>query len=262
MPAWTEIPRRALGAKLVMVIPGNAAQNLPTHRAVVLLFDPATGETAAWVDGEAVTRDRTAAVSVVATRALTRRPHGVHAILGAGVQGRAHALAFAKAGPVERFVVWSPSPARAANLVSDLRARGLAATAFEDVVQAVRDADVVTTCTAAMSPLLPVEAIAEGAHINAVGASLPDRREIPGTLIGASALVVDDLAAAERESGDVILAVAEGAASWDGVVSLGAVLTGQKAPRPGRVSVFVSLGLGIEDVATAAAVVEQASAFR
>ncbi len=67
--------------------------------------------------------------------------------------------------------------------------------------------------------------------------------------------MVDDLAAARAEAGDVILAVAEGTASWDGVVSLGGVLAGHAVPRPGRASVFISLGLGVEDVATAAALV-------
>jgi ornithine cyclodeaminase len=119
---------------------------------------------------------------------------------------------------------------------------------------AVRGADVITTCTAAAEPLFDAAAVERGAHVNAVGAAVAGRRELPGRLVGAAALVVDDVAAARVEAGDVILAVAEGAASWDGVVSLGAILAGRATARAGSASVFVSLGLGVEDVAAAAAI--------
>jgi ornithine cyclodeaminase/alanine dehydrogenase-like protein (mu-crystallin family) len=251
MPAFA---RGALGAKLVVAIPDNAARGLPTHRAVVVLFDPATGAPAAWVEAEAITRDRTAAVSVVATQALAARPQGHHAILGAGVQGRAHVDAFAKAGLLRSLAVWSRNGAHADALVAHSRASGIDARRAENADAAVRGADVVTTCTGSATPLFAAESVAAGAHVNAVGACVAERRELPGALVGTAALVVDDVAAARAESGDIALAVAEGAASWDGVVSLGDVLAGQASARPGRTSVFISLGLGLEDVATAAAV--------
>ncbi len=254
MPAWT---RDALGAKLVVAIADNAARGLPTHQAVVVLLDPATGAPLAWVEAEAITRARTAAVSVVATQALAARPRGRHAILGAGAQGRAHAEAFARAGLLASLVVWSRDHGRARELVAHARSLGVEAKRANDPGDALRGADVITTCTGAATPLFEAEAVADGAHVNAVGACVPDRRELPGRLVGAAALVVDDVAAARAEAGDVILAVAEGTASWDGVVSLGKVLAGAAEPRSGRVSAFVSLGLGIEDVATAAALVER-----
>ncbi len=252
MPACTP---GGLGAKLVVVVPANAARALPTHRAVVVLFEPQTGAPAAWIEAEAITRDRTAAVSVAATQALAARPRGRHAILGAGVQGRAHADALARAGLLESLAVWSRDAARADALVAHARALGVGARRAESADAAVHAADVISTCTGAVEPLFAAESVADGAHLNAVGACVPDRRELPGRLVGTAALVVDDLAAARAEAGDVVLAVAEGAASWDGVVGLGSVLAGRAVPRPGRVSVFVSLGLGIEDVATAAALV-------
>ncbi len=250
MPAFT---RNALGAKLVVAAPDNAARGLPTHRAVVVLFDRETGASTAWVEAEAITRDRTAAVSVVATQTLAARPQGHYAILGAGVQGRAHLDAFAKAGLLRSLTVWSRNDARADALVAHARALGIDARRAESADAAVREADVVTTCTGSATPLLAAESVADGAHVNAVGACVADRRELPGALVGAAALVVDDVSAAKAESGDIVLAVAEGAASWNGVVSLGDVLADRAAPRSGRVSVFISLGLGVEDVATAAA---------
>lgn len=254
MPAWSGGPQTALGAKLVVAVPGNAARGLPTHRAVVVLLDPRTGAPEAWIEAEALTRARTAAVSVAATQALARVPRGVHAIIGAGAQGHAHLEAFAHAGLLERVAVWSRDSARAERLAEAARARGIGARVAPDPDDAVRGASVVTTCTASAQPLFAAAAVAEGAHVNAVGACVANKRELPGRLVGEAALVVDDIAAARAEAGDVILAVAEGAASWDGVVSLGAVFAGTASVCAGRVSVFESQGLGVEDVAAALAV--------
>jgi len=254
MPAWIAAPHAALGAKLVVAVPANAARGLPTHRAVVVLLDPRTGAPVAWVEAEALTRARTAAVSVVATRALARRPRGAHAILGAGAQGVAHVEAFARAGTIERLAIWSRDGVRAAELARIADGLGVDIRIAEDADDAVRGADVITTCTTSTEPLFDAASVADGTHVNAVGACVATKRELPGTLVGDAALVVDDVAAARAEAGDIVLAVADGTASWDGVVSLGEILAGRAAPRSGRVSVFVSLGLGVEDVAAAAAV--------
>jgi ornithine cyclodeaminase len=260
MPAWVGGARPALGAKLVVAVPANAARGLPTHRAVVVLFDPETGAPSAWIEAEALTRERTAAVSVVATEALARRPRGAHAILGAGAQGRAHLDAFVRAGMVERLAVWSRNRAHAEALAEAARARGLETNVANSTGAALRGADVITTCTASADPLFDPASVAEGAHVNAVGACVAGKRELPGRLVGAAALVVDDVPAARAEAGDVILAVADGEASWEGVVSLGAILARRAEPRAGCVSVFVSLGLGVEDVAAAAAIVSASRA--
>jgi len=256
MPAWVGGPQPALGAKLVVAIPANAARGLPTHRAVIVLLDPATGAPLAWIDAEALTRARTAAVSVVATQSLASTPRGAHAILGAGAQGLAHLDAFARAGMIERLTLWSRDRARAEAAARVAHAHGVDVQVARDPGDAVRGADVITTCTAAALPLFDAATVSDGAHVNGVGACVAGKRELPGALVGASALVVDDLAAARAEAGDVILAVADGAASWDGVVSLGKVLAHRGSPRTGRVSIFVSLGLGVEDVAAAAAIVD------
>jgi ornithine cyclodeaminase len=255
MPAWVAVPRAALGAKLVVGVPANAVRGLPTHRAVVVLLDPETGAPVAWVEAEGLTRVRTAAVSVVATRALARRPIGAHAMLGAGAQGAAHVAAFARAGMLERLAIWSRDGAHALALAETAKALDVDVRVANDADDAVRGADVITTCTASAHPLFDAGSVADGAHVNAVGACVASKRELPGALVGDAALVVDDVAAARAEAGDVILAVAEGAASWAGVASLGDVLGGRASPRAGRVSLFVSLGLGVEDVAAAAALV-------
>jgi ornithine cyclodeaminase len=260
MPAWVGGERRALGAKLVIAVPENAARGLPTHRAVVVLLDPQNGEPVAWVEAEALTRARTAAVSVIATEVLARRPRGSHAILGAGAQGQAHLEAFARAGLLERLVVWSRDRVHAWALVERTRGFGIEARVANDADDAVRGVDVISTCTASAEPLFNAASVSDGAHVNAVGACVAHKRELPAELVGEASLVVDDLGAAHAEAGDVLLAVGEGAASWEGVVALGDVLAQRNAPRDGRCSVFVSLGLGVQDVATAAALVRAAQA--
>lgn len=259
MPAWIGSSQRALGAKLVIAVPANAARGLPTHRAVVVLLDPLTGEPEAWVEAEALTRARTAAVSVVATQALAREPRGVHAVLGAGAQGHAHVEAFAREGMLRRLVLWSRDRSHAEALAGDARDRGVDVCVAADADDAVREADVITTCTASAEPLFDAASVRDGAHVNAVGACVASKQELPARLVGEAALVVDDLEAARAEAGDIMLAVRENAASWDGVVVLGDVLAGRASPRAGRVSVFESLGLGVEDVAAAAAVVRAES---
>lgn len=254
MPAWVRLPREALGAKLVVAMPGNAERGLPTHRAVVVLLDPHTGAPSAWIEAEALTRERTAAVSVAATHALARRPRGVHAIVGAGAQGTAHAAAFARAGLAESVRVWSRKEAHAEALVRMLKDRGTDARRCASPAETVRAADVITTATASAVPLFDDDAVADGAHVNAVGACTADRRELGGALVGTASLAVEDDAAAHAEAGDIVLAVAEGRARWDGIVTLGDVFAGRASPRPGRCSIYVSLGLGVEDVAAAAAI--------
>lgn len=264
MPAWTRgdsaetADAPALGAKLVVAVPENAVRGLPTHRAFVVLLDPQTGEPSAWVEAEALTRARTAAVSVVATQALARVPRGAHAIIGAGAQGRAHLEAFARAAMIERLAVWSRDGMHAAALMNAARSHRIECRLADDADDAVRGADVITTCTASAEPLFDAVSVADGAHVNAVGACVPHKRELPARLVGAASLVVDDVAAARAEAGDMIIAVAEGAASWDGVVTLGEILAQRSVPRSGRCTVFESLGIGVEDVAAAAALVRAA----
>ncbi len=254
MPAWIGGAEPALGAKLVVAIPSNAARGLPTHRAVIVLFDPETGEPSAWIEAEAITRERTAAASVLATQALAMRPVGAHAILGAGVQGRAHLERFARGGMIESVAIWSRDRTHAEALAKHALDLGVGVYVADSADDAVASALVVSTCTASAEPLFDANSINDQTHVNAVGACVATHRELPAALIGEAAVTVDDLAAARAEAGDIVLAVRDGAASWDDVTELGPVLEGHVEPRNARATVFVSLGLGIEDIAVATAI--------
>src|SRR5262249_36444331 len=192
------------------------------------------------LDGRLVTEVRTAAVSAVATRHLARPDAWVLAILGAGVQARSHLRALRLVRDFREGRVWSP---RRASAFAEEFGVHAAATAEE----AVRGADVVVTATTSRTPVLAGEWLAPGAHVNAVGAPRPDWRELDDEVMRQARVYVDSYDAARKESGDVI-------AGGQVVGELGEVVAGTKPGRtsPDAVTLFKSLGLAVEDVATAA----------
>ena len=169
MPAISD---DALGIKLVTFYPGNAAHGIHTHHALIMLFEPKTGEPLAIMDGRLITEMRTAAVSAVATRALASKEARVLAILGSGTQAKSHIEAMRCIRDFEAVRVWSRNAEHAERFAREHDAR--AATA-ED---AVTGADVVVTATSSQSPVLQGIWLKDGAHVNAVGAPIPTWREL------------------------------------------------------------------------------------
>ena len=242
MPAFTA---GQLGAKLVTFFPDN--QGMPTHHALVLLFEPATGRPLVVMDGRLITEMRTGAVSAVATRSLAREDASVLAILGAGVQARSHLEALQLVRRFREIRVWSPHNAGA--FASRFGVR-LARSAEE----AVRGADVVVA-TDSRTPVLSGEWLSPGVHINAVGAPRPDWRELDDGVLRKSKLYVESREAAARESGDVMAA---------GTIfgEIGEVIGAAKAGRQwaDEITLFKSVGVAVEDLASAELVYRQATA--
>ena len=234
MPA---IADDAMGAKLVSFYPGNAGTGVATHHALIVLLRTDTGEPLAVMDGRLITEMRTAAVSAAATKHLAAPDVRVLALLGSGVQARAHLEALAQVRRFEEVRVWSHTPAHARRFAD---AHG--ATAM-DAEGAVRGADVVVTATAALLPILKGAWLKPGAHVNAVGAPRPTWRELDDATM-ANTLIVDSRAAVLKESGDVILSKAEIFAE------IGEIFAGLKAA-PAGTTVFKSVGIAIEDIAAA-----------
>ena len=252
----------ALGLKAVLVFPANAERGIETHQGAVLLFEADTGRLSAMMDGAAITAIRTAAVSGVATDLLARPDSVELAILGAGVQARTHIDAIAAVRPLRRVRIWSRNPDRAAALALEQRSRfnfPIEAEAMADA--AVRGADIVATVTASAEPILQRGWLKEGVHINAVGSSIPTSREIDTPTMAAARLFVDRRESALAEAGDLLIPMLEGAVRNDHVqAELGEVLTGKNPGRrsPRELTLFKSLGLAVEDVASAAYVVRRA----
>jgi alanine dehydrogenase len=241
MPAYTG---EALGVKLVAFYPHNT--DVPTHHATILLFKPETGEPLVSMDGRLITEVRTAAVSAVATDQLARSDASVLAIIGSGVQARSHLEALRLVRNFREVRVWSPRRAK-----EFAQEHGVDAAASAE--EAVRGADVVVTATTSPTPVLLGEWLSPGVHINAVGAPRPDWRELDDEVLRRSRVYVDSREAAQKESGDVI-------AAGEVLAEIGEVAAGTK---PGRRSaegatLFKSLGLAVEDVATAELVYRKA----
>jgi ornithine cyclodeaminase/alanine dehydrogenase-like protein (mu-crystallin family) len=256
--------RAAYGLKAICVTPGNPAGGLDAHQGLVLVSDGQTGEPLAVLNASAVTEIRTAAVSVLATDLLARPGAGDLAVLGTGVQARAHVLAFSQTRELRRVRVAGRTPARAAAFAAAIQPQlAVEVTPCATAQDAVAGADVIVTATSSSQPVLRRDWVQAGAHINAVGACLPTARELDTATVAAAALFADSRESLTTESGDYLLAVADGAAGPGHIrAELGEVLTGAA---PGRVSdteitVFESLGLAVEDVAAALAAYQKAAA--
>jgi len=252
----------ALGLKAVSVFPGNARRGIDTHQGAVLLFEADTGRLSALMDGGAITAIRTAAVSGVATDLLARPEAAELAILGAGVQARTHLEAIAAVRPLRRARLWSRNPERAAALASEQRLRfNFPIEVAASPEAAVREADIVTTVTASAEPILQRRWLKEGVHVNAVGASIPTSREIDTATMAAARLFVDRRESALAEAGDILIPMLEGALKGDHMqAELGEVIIGKNRGRrsPTELTLFKSLGLAVEDVASAAFVLRRA----
>jgi ornithine cyclodeaminase/alanine dehydrogenase-like protein (mu-crystallin family) len=255
MPAHRSSPKPVYALKTVAIFPGNSAYGLDPHQGFVALFDGRTGETRALMNAGAVTAVRTAAVSGVATRLLAVSETRKLAILGSGIQARAHLEAMRAVRPFEQVSVWSRTPGRAATLVDVEEAAS--------AEEAVRDADVVVTATSAREPILRREWLKPGAHVNAVGSSIPTTRELDTATIVDAALYVDRRESTLNEAGDFLFPLREGAVREDHIRGeLGELLIGAAAGRssPAELTVFKSLGLAVEDLAAAEHVLRRAEA--
>lgn len=232
----------ALGAKLVTFYPNN--EGIPTHHAMILLFRPETGEPLVTMDGRLITEMRTAAVSAVATDLLARRAVGVLAILGSGVQAQSHLEALRIVRQFREVRVWSPRHA-----VEFAQKHQLIASASAE--EAVRGADVVVVATSATTPILQGDWLSPGMHVNAVGATRPNWRELDDACVVRAKLFVESRKAASKESGDVM-------AAGKIFAELGEVIAGK---RPGResaseITLYKSVGVAVEDLAAAQLVYE------
>ncbi len=262
MPAYVSGERSAYGVKVIGVFPGNVAKGKDSHQGAVLLISGETGEPLALMNASAITAIRTAAVSGVATRLLAREDSGDLAIIGSGVQARSHLAAMACVRSIKRVRVASRNMQHTQKFADEMSSlHSFPIEAVETIEAVVRDADLIVTATSSSEPILRREWIAAGAHLNAVGASLPTAREVDTATIAAASLFVDRRESTLNESGDYLLAVRDGAIGSDHIrAEIGEVLIGAK---PGRtqaneITLFKSLGLAIEDLASAEYVYRQA----
>lgn len=243
-----------LGVKAVTFFPGNHATALDTHQGIVVIFDAKDGRPLAICDGTEITARRTAAVSALATRLLSREDSKTLALLGSGTQARTHLEAISAVRPIREVRVWSRNPDHARRFADGHSRAGRSVEDAASAEDAVAEADIVCTLTASNEPVLSGEWLAAGTHVNAVGSSTAASREIDTKAVVRASFFVDRRESALAEAGELLRAKTEGAVD-DGhiLAELGELVTGKARGRrsPEEITLFKSTGLAIEDLAAA-----------
>jgi ornithine cyclodeaminase len=264
MPAYVA-DQRGLAVKLVSLFPGNTGSARPTHQAVIVVFDPDTGEPVALLDGTAITAARTAAASAVATQVLARPDAHILALLGTGEQARAHAAALPRVRPLATIRIAGRNVDHARALAAELTAGpgGIEVEAAETVAAACDGADIVCATTHSPQPIVRRELLATGAHVVSVGYNTAGR-EVDSATVADALVVVESRAAvlAAPPSGchDLRVPIDEGRLDPAGIVELGELLAGDRPGRqaPDQLTLYKSVGVAAQDVAAATLVLAAA----
>jgi len=257
MPAWDGT---SLGVKIVSVFPGNLRQGLASVSALYLLMEGATGHPLALIDGEALTKRRTAAASALASTYLSRPDSKRLLVVGAGALAPHMALAQSAVRPIERVLVWGRTASRVEATVARLKAEGLAAEVCSDLAAGLAEADIVSCATTACEPIVRGRLVRPGTHVDLVGAFTPEMRESDDELVRRAAVFVDTFIGALKEAGDLVQPIASGAIAREHVrAELADLVTGRHAGRRSRdeITVFKSVGTALEDLCAARVVYER-----
>lgn len=254
----------ALTTKLVSLFPGNTGSRLPTHQAVIVAFDPETGEPQALLDGTAITAIRTGAGSALSVRLLAREDASILALLGSGVQARSHARAVARVRRLREIRVAARNRARAAALAAELAAElAVDARAVSGYEEAVRGADLVAATTHSPEPVVERAWLDPGAHITSVGVN-PHGRELAGEVVQDALVVVESRAAAlaafPAGSNDLLWPIRDGLIDEAHIhAELGEIVAGSRRGRtsPEQLTLYKSVGIAVQDAAAAAVVLRK-----
>lgn len=239
----------AAGVKVATVAPGNPTRGLPRIQATYLLLDPRTLTVRAALDGTALTTLRTPAVSVAAV--LDRLPEGPLRVvaIGSGPQATGHVATLDAVRPLADVTYLVRDPARGP--------AGAVVLGSSRAAEALGSADVVVCATSARSPVLDSAVLPERVVVVAVGSHEPDARELDATLLGRATVVVEDVATALREAGDVVLAIADGALAPTDLLPLRSLVTGAVEVPDDRPLVFKGVGMSWQDLVVAEAVLHR-----
>jgi len=261
MPGYLAEPE-CFGVKLISLIPRNKPPQYSSHLGLVLLFEAEHGCPVALLDGAEITALRTAAASGLATRLLARPEAGDLALLGAGEQARSHLQAMLAVRTLRRVRVWARDSGKAAAFARDEGTRhGITIETSPTVRQAVAGADIICTVTMASEPILLGEWLAPGAHLNVVGSSIAAAAEIDTAAVLKSRYFVDWRESTVNEGGEYLRALKAAAITPEHILGeIGEVANGSKVGRqaPSDITLYKSLGIAPQDLASAHYVLEKA----
>nr|HID12662.1 hypothetical protein [Anaerolineae bacterium] len=265
MPAYLTADDQ-MGVKIVSVFNDNPAKGLPLIHALVVVVDATTGEPVAVMDGTYLTALRTGAASGAATDLLARQDVRTAAIFGAGVQGRTQLEAICAVRPIQEAWVYDVMPERATAFAAEMgRQLSLPVNVAGTPAEATRQAQVICTATTSSSPVFDDADVQPGTHINAIGAYTPQMQEIPEETVLRAKVVIDHREASLAEAGDLLIPLRQGLMTEDHIYAeLGEIAAGLKPGRasPEEITLFKSVGVAVQDVAAASAVLEAAQRMR
>ena len=264
MPVYRGVTR-TLSAKLVSVFPENEAQGIPSHQAVILVFDAETGSPRALMDGTFITAARTAAGSALSARLLARENAHVLVIIGSGVQARAHASAIPRVRAIREIRVVGRNSQNAARLAEEItRDQGIRASAFEAAAKTFADADIICAATHSAEPVVKGAWLKPGTHVTSVGLN-PRGCEVGATAVLKSLVVVESRAAALAPNAgganDLKWPIRDGLMREGHIYAeIGELVSGVKAGRtsPQQVTLYKSVGVAVQDAVAANLVLEAA----
>ncbi|MFI7295061.1 ornithine cyclodeaminase family protein [Streptomyces sp. NPDC050121] len=254
-----------LMSKLVSLFPRNAGTGLPTHQALIVVFDPDTGEPAALLDGTAITAARTGACSALSARLLAREDASVLAVLGTGVQARSHARAMCRVRPIRQIRVAGRDPAKAAALAEELSSElETDVRAVSTYAEALDGADIAAATTHSLEPVIRRPWLAPGVHITSVGYN-PAGREVDDATIAQSLVCVESRQAAlapfPAGSNDLLIPIRDGLITAEHIhAELGELVSGSRTGRAStdQITLYKSVGVAVQDAVAAGLVVTAA----
>jgi thiomorpholine-carboxylate dehydrogenase len=235
MPAVGE----AMAVKVVTLYHENAGTEVPTHQAVILVFNKDNGSPLAVLDGRLITEMRTAAGSAAAARKLATTDQAVVAIMGNGVQARSHIKALSEVTELKELRLWSRNETRGKALAEEV-----GATYIENAEQAVRDADIVACTTSAKEPIVKGAWLKAGAFVSAVGWNTVEGRELDDAAM-ANTVIVESYDAAKDQAGNIR------GSGCEIFAEIGEVYSGTRIVPEGSTVIYDSVGMAIMDVAAA-----------
>lgn len=224
-------------------------------RFLVPLYEISTGALLALIEADFLGQQRTGAASGVATKYLARQNARTAAILGTGGQAKTQLEAISLARKLDSVRVFGRDPQRRESFCAEMSARlGIPVQPAASAGEAVRDADIINTATTSAKPVLDGHDIAEGAHINAIGANHAHKRELDDTAVSRAAVIfVDSIAQSQQEAGDLIIPFVQNPKQWDSVHELYQLVGGQVPGRTSdnQITLFKSNGIASWDLAVA-----------
>jgi ornithine cyclodeaminase len=258
MPAWD--PGKDLGVKMVTVSPNNSAYQLPSIQGLYLLFDAHSGTCKSLMDAKSLTVFRTAATSALASSFLSRQNSRTLLMIGTGALSPMLIKAHATVRPIEEVLIWGRNQQKAQAVKAELANESFNVTVVDSIDQGIKQADIISCATLSKTALINGQLLRPGQHLDMVGAYKPDMREADDQCLQRSRVFVDHYAGALKETGDIVIPIAQGTFKREDIqADLFELCQGQRQGRENdnEITFFKSVGHALEDLIAATLIAQR-----